>query len=236
MATINGKYFEMHENFKEEFKAIADDAEDYKNPLDNDDFCAKCLEHAMSTPNGLHGWARTIYAEIFKSLTQNVQQQVKPQRHGDLTALMADIRLANRRYEVYNPSDLKKIFFGLTMKVDGKKNMMKFFAKVEEVVARLAGVDAKPSDKDIMTVMKDGVDQEIFENIIDLAEDGQYPTSQDFKQAILKKSARPKYANMLANLDPECQEHTLLTEVVDRRRKRGRSEIQQPQEQVFAFL
>ena len=189
----------------------------------------------MSTQNGLHGWARTIYAEIFKSLTQNVQQQVKPERHGDLTALMADIRLANRRYEVYNPSDLKKVFFGLTMKVDGKQNIMKFFAKVEEVVARLAGVDAKPSDTDIMTVMKDGVDQDIFEGIIDLAEEGKYSTSQDFKQAILRKSARPKFANLLANLDPECQEHTLVTEVVDRRRKRGRSEIQQLQEQVFAL-
>ena len=44
MATINGKYFKVHENFKEEFKAIEDDADDYINPLENDDFLSKCFK------------------------------------------------------------------------------------------------------------------------------------------------------------------------------------------------
>ena len=62
-----------------------------------------------------------------------------------------------------------------------------------------------------MAVMKSGINQVIFESIVDLADAGQYKTHQQLRTAILKKSAKPRQAKLLHDLDPTSQEHTLAT-------------------------
>ena len=121
-------------------------------------------------------WVYPIYAEIFASLTPEMQEQVEADKYGNLVELFENIDLALRRTEVFSTSELKKKFFGLTMEKDGGQNVMKFLAEVKKVVARLEKAGAPPNNKDIMEVMKLGINQDIFESIVDMADNNQYKT------------------------------------------------------------
>ena len=97
------------------------------------------------------------------------------------------------------------------MEKDGAQNVMKFLAKVKNIVARLDKAGSAPNNTDIMEVMKLGINQDIFESIVDMADNGHYATHQQLRKAILIKSAKPKQAKLLQDLDPTSQEHTLAT-------------------------
>ena len=59
--------------------------------------------------------------------------------------------------------------------------------------------------------MKLSINQDIFESIVDMANNGHYKTHHELRKAILMKSAKPKQAALLKNLDRASQEHTLIT-------------------------
>ena len=130
--------------------------------------------------------------------------------HGDLEALFHSIKLAVKRYEAYDTSDLKGKFFGLTMKKDGENNLMKFLATVDNILARLSGVGEEMSEKDMMSTLRRGVHQEIFASIVDLADAGTYNTYDEIKSALLAKSTKTNVMAKLIAIDADEREHTLM--------------------------
>ena len=209
--TLLSTYFEEHPDFKDEWQSIADDENDYIEPLENDDFAQKCLEHALTANKGWAPWLKDAYAHIFDSLSDDIQDQVRSRSHGDLVTLFANVKLAVRHFEVFDSADLKFKFFHLTMEEHGKNNIMKFFTEVEDVMKRLVDADAPITDKEAQKCLSRGVHQKIFESIIDKADNGDYKSYRALKKALLEKSAKPKVMQDLADIDPTSQQHALIT-------------------------
>ena len=143
--TLDAAFFEDHEDFSQEYARLVADETVPDDPLSTDGFMDACFTFAMERGVGFMDWVYPVYAGIFASLSPEMQEQVEADKYGNLIELFENIDLALRRTEIFSTSELKKIFFGLTMEKDGAQNVMKFLAKVKNIVARLEKAGSAPN-------------------------------------------------------------------------------------------
>ena len=112
-ATLDTAFFEDHEDFHQEYARLVADETVPDDPLSTDGFMNACFTFAMERGVGFIEWVYPVYAEVFASLTPEMQEQVEADKYGNLIELFENIDLALRRTEIFSTSELKKIFFRL---------------------------------------------------------------------------------------------------------------------------
>ena len=114
-ATLDPEFFELHEDFEQEYARLVADDEAPDDPFSSDSFTMGCFNFAKEHGVGFKEWVYPVYSEIFDSLPTAMKEQVEADKLGDLVELLQNIDLALRRTELFSTSELKKMFFGLTM-------------------------------------------------------------------------------------------------------------------------
>ena len=191
--------------------------------LKDDDYAATCFVSALATGDGFHDWLFTMYADIVDSLCDEIKYKVGGVADGDLVSLFENIKLAIRHYEIFNPTELKKHFYGLTMEEHGKNDVMTFLSEIKTTAARLDVANSPLTDEEKMLVLKDGLHQGIFEIFIREVDRNPYPTYFELERALLKESANKKVREKLEELKPGQVRNTLSTRTTQQHKHNTRS-------------
>ena len=103
--------------------------------FDDLDYAARSFVSALGTGKGFYAWLFKVYADIFDSLSEEIKDKVSGVEDGDVVALYENIKLAIRHYEIYNPTELKKYFYGMTMEEHGKNDVMTYLAQLKRIAS-----------------------------------------------------------------------------------------------------
>ena len=210
--TLDSAYYKNHKDFKADFKRASKEAEDGEcNPFVNDkDYAGKCFQHSLASGEGFADWLPGLFADIRDSLSATIHAQTSGVSLGDVVALLSSVKLAVHEHEVFDADELDILFTSLKMEDEARNDLMTFFALFARYVRRLKAVSREPDEQRKIRVMLRGINQDIFQNLIDGHERAPFETSAKLQRAIEAQAAKPRYAAQLRAIVPGKQ-HSIST-------------------------
>ena len=199
-------FFSKFPRFAERFAAAAEAATVVQNDaFENDELVEECYEHATTTGDGFKPWVYTVYTAVRAALDTRVRLQTSGVKRGDLLKLLLIIKLAMHRFEIYSPDDLDIMYTKCCMAEEGQNDLMVYMAAMDNYVARLDAADASPSEAKRMRCLLAGLNQIIFESLINDAEIAPFKSYALLQVAIMKRASRHITAAKLRALRPGQQ-------------------------------
>ena len=204
--TLDATYFSKHPGFKDDFKELKKNGD----PLDNADFCAKCKAHAVREGEGFNDWVYLVFPDIRNALSEDIREQTGGVSLGDLTGLLEEIKLSIHQSETANKHALELEYGKCTMAVEGKNDLMTFLAVLSRYHRRLEAAGIQVEDGKKQEVLKEGLDQAIFETIISNCDRQPYASYAKLAAAVKKHARKHLIREKLMALKPG-NPHSALT-------------------------
>ena len=197
--------------FEDDYKAASKDSSHNNQHVFKDvPFLKKCNDQALSTGKGFHEWLYPLFFDVRAALGDTIQEQTSGVTRGDLVGLLSGIKLAVHQHEIYDPDDLEVEYTKATMETIGKNDLMTFTSVLTSYMRRLDAAGVPVSDKKAQRVLLNGLQQDIFESFISMADRMPYGNYTDLQKALEKAAAHPRMLEKLAALKPGVSQSMLV--------------------------
>jgi hypothetical protein len=170
-----------------------------------------CFAHAIETGAGFKSWVNTLFSDIKSSLGPEMADKTAFVRHGDFLGLIRAIKLAINHSEIYNPEDLEAEYSKCSMATDGQNELARFISVLATFIRRLEAVQHPPRDAKKQRIFLCGLDQEVFEGFITMADRTPYANYAALLLDVQRFAQKPHIVRKLANLKPGRPQSMLLT-------------------------
>jgi hypothetical protein len=171
----------------------------------------RCFEHAIETGTGFKSWVYTLFSDIKSSLGPEMADKTAFVRHGDFLGLMTAIKLAINHSEIFNPEDLEAEYSKCSMAAEGQNELARFISVLANFIRRLEAVQYPPRDAKKQRIFLCGLDQEVFEGFITMADRTPYASYAALLLDVQRFAQKPHIVRKLANLKPGRPQSMLIT-------------------------